>query len=61
MLRSVLKHLGIGICYVCKWGKYEHRYSATDRAMNRPIHRDMSVAPPWAKRCFFRLEGSTHD
>lgn len=29
---------------------WSSRYDAVDRAMTRPIHRDMSVAPPWAKR-----------
>lgn len=26
------------------------RYDSIDRAMSRPIHPKMTVAPPWAKR-----------
>jgi len=26
------------------------RYDAIDHKMLRPIHKDMSVAPPWARR-----------
>lgn len=29
-----------------QWGC---RYDSIDRVMMRPIHKDMSVAPPWAK------------
>ena len=35
--------------YICDWGYFSHRYDYLDRMMNRPIHRDMSVAAPWAK------------
>lgn len=29
---------------------WSSRYDSVDRAMQRPIHRNMSVAPPWATR-----------
>lgn len=29
--------------------QWDDRYDGIDRAMMRPIHKDMSVAPPWAK------------
>ncbi|MCJ1709260.1 hypothetical protein [Microbacterium sp. VKM Ac-2923] len=29
---------------------WSHRYDDLDRMAGRPIHRGMSVAPPWAKR-----------
>lgn len=31
------------------------RYDSIDRAMARPIHKEMSVAPPWAKRLTGRM------
>lgn len=37
-----------------EWGlanrEWTRRYDATDRAMSRPIHEGMTVAPPWAKK-----------
>ncbi len=48
-MRSLLKLFGYKIEYVCDWGVYKWRYDGTDYAMTRPIHKDMSVAPPWAK------------
>lgn len=49
MIRSILQIFGFQITYVCEWGEYEYRYSGVDQMATRPIHRDMSVAPPWAK------------
>ncbi len=43
------RKLGFHVVYVCGWGVFEHRYDSLDRQMHRPIHRDMSTAPPWAK------------
>ena len=40
---------GYKLDYICDWGIYSHRYDYLDRIMTRPIHKDMSVAPPWAK------------
>lgn len=48
------RKLGFQVVYVCEWGVYEHRYNYLDRQMQRPIHRDMSTAPPWAKRRIVR-------
>ncbi len=44
--------LGYKVSYVCDWGQYTHRYDDIDRIMTRPIHRNMSVAPPCAKEVF---------
>lgn len=49
MMRRALRLLGFEIVYVCDWGEYTHRYDDIDRMSTRPIHRNMSVAPPWAK------------
>ena len=48
-VRKLLGLAGLEIQYVCEWGVYTHRYDSIDRHMGRPIHKDMSVAPPWAK------------
>jgi hypothetical protein len=48
-MRWLLRLFGFHILYVCDWGIYAYRYNAIDHAMCRPIHRNMSVAPPWAK------------
>lgn len=50
MIRTLLSWFGWEIVYVCSWGTYSRRYCMDDVNMNRPIHKDMSVAPPWAKR-----------
>lgn len=49
MSRWLLGLIGLRIVYVCEWGEFSHRYDSIDRAMARPIHENMSVAPPWAK------------
>lgn len=49
MIRFILKFLGYKIQYECDWGVYSHRYDSADMMGLRPIHKDMSVAPPWAK------------
>ena len=50
MIRRLLALFGYRIEYVCEWGVYDYRYDGIDYAMGRPIHPQMSVAPPWAKR-----------
>jgi hypothetical protein len=50
MIRRLLRLLGYRIEYVSEWGVHSHRYDGADSWMGRPIHPDMSVAPPWAKR-----------
>lgn len=50
MISWVLSQFGRKIVYACEWGEYETRYNGLDYMMTRPIHEDMSVAPPWAKR-----------
>jgi hypothetical protein len=46
---------GYRILYRCEWGEYEYRYDVIDRQMGRPIHKDMSVAPPWAKAVLMKM------
>jgi len=50
MLKKLLLFFGYKIEYVCEWGVYEFRYDGIDYTMSRPVHKNMSVAPPWAKR-----------
>lgn len=59
IVRALLERVGYRIEYVCEWGVYEYRYDGADSWMNRPIHKDMSVAPPWAKRRITRARGLT--
>lgn len=54
IIRTILGRLGYRIEYVCEWGIYSHRYDGADAWMSRPIHPQMSVAPPWAKRRIVR-------
>ncbi len=49
MFRRLLRILGYEIVYVHKWGEYEDRYDGADWNCGRPIHKDMSIAPPSAK------------
>jgi hypothetical protein len=53
-MRTLLRFFGYRIEYVCEWGTYSHRYDGIDFHMGRPIHKGMSVAPPWAKRRIVR-------
>jgi len=48
MLNYILHLFGYKFIYVCEWGVYSHRYDSVDRMSMRPIHPNMSVAPPWA-------------
>jgi len=54
LIRRALHALGLRLVYVCEWGTYDYRYDDADHHANRPIHRGMSVAPPWAKRRIVR-------
>lgn len=56
MIRKLLNMLGYNVIYAHEWGVWSNRYSWSDMAMARPIHRNMSVAPPDAKRIFIRLK-----
>ena len=47
-MKWLLRLFGLRIVYVCEWGVYKHQYDSLDAMMGRPIHKDMSVAPPWA-------------
>ena len=54
MIRRLLALFGYRVEYRCHWGVYSHRYDGIDHAMGRPIHKAMSVSPPWAKRFIVR-------
>lgn len=49
MIRWLLKLFGYRVVYVSEYGTHESRYDSIDYMMGRPIHENMSVAPPWAK------------
>lgn len=55
MLRFLLRQIGFRIEYRSNFGSHTHRYGALDYMTMRPIHRQMSVAPPWAQRHFVRI------
>ena len=46
---------GYRIVYVSEFGTHNSRYDSTDYMMGRPIHKNMSVAPLWAKMKLERL------
>lgn len=54
MIRKLLAWLGYEVYYIHPWGTWDYRYTSIDAAMCRPIHSDMSVAPPTAKRVIAR-------
>lgn len=56
-MRRLLKWLGFEIVYIHRWGEWKHCYSGLDYAMGRPIHRNMSVAPPGAKMVVRQITG----
>jgi len=49
MIRKLLSLFGLQIRYQSEFGTHTHRYDSIDMQMQRPIHREMTVAPPWAK------------
>jgi hypothetical protein len=49
VIRKILALFGLRVVYVSDWGSHSHRYDSIDRHMGRPIHKQMSVAPPWAR------------
>lgn len=49
-IRTLLGWLGLRVEYESDFGVHEFRYNSTDAAMQRPVHSNMSVAPPWARR-----------
>lgn len=55
MIRKILARLGYGIRYLDKYGLHDYRYDSLDFAMQRPIHDNMSVALPSAKRIIYKL------
>ena len=57
MIRKILALFGLRVVYVSDWGTHSHRYDSIDRHMGRPIHKDMTVAPPWATLRIERAHG----
>lgn len=55
MLRWMLRLFGYRIVYLSKYGTHDTRYDSMDYMMGRPIHPDMSTAPPWARMKIVRL------
>lgn len=49
MIKWLLDFLGLERVYISEWGEKKYRYDYLDHVQTRPIHKDMSVAPPWAK------------
>ena len=49
MFWFILNLFGYKVIYFCEWGVYPHRYDSIDNQSMRPIHENMSVAPPWAE------------
>ena len=45
---------GFKIVYESNWGVFDRRYDSIDIQMQRPIHENMGIAPPWAKMKFVR-------
>lgn len=56
MITKILKLFGYKTMYVCGWGVYSYKYDAVDYWMTRPIHKNMSVAPPWAKMIIVKFK-----
>lgn len=57
MVRMLFYFFGYLFTYTCEWGEYKYRYDGVDRMAMRPIHKTMSVAPPWAKLRISRCTG----
>lgn len=49
MINTILGWFGYKLAYTCDWGTYRYRYDSIDYNMGRPVHKDMGIAPPWAK------------
>ena len=54
MIKLLASLFGYKIVYRCEWGEYLSRYDSIDIQAMRPVHIDMSVAPPWAKMAFVK-------
>lgn len=55
MMRKLLRRFGVEIMYEDHRGLSKYRYSCFDFITGRPIHENMSVAYPNAKRIFMKL------
>ena len=56
LFRNILGKFGYKIQYTYDSKIWDYKYDDIDYAMGRPIHYNMSVAPPWAKRIFKRTK-----
>lgn len=56
VFRWMLRKFGKKIVYQCEWGNFDYIYSVDDLAMCRPIHENMTVAPPWANAKILNVE-----
>jgi len=56
MIQWILKLFGYRIVYVSEYGTHNNRYDSIDYQMGRPIHKNMSVAPPWAKLKIIKIK-----
>lgn len=49
LFKWLLDKFGYRLEFYCEWGVWDSCYDSVDFMMHRPIHKGMSVAPPWAK------------
>lgn len=49
MIARILKFFGYKVIYLANNREYTRRYDSIDLMMCRPIHYEMTVAPPNAK------------
>lgn len=57
MFRRLLSWFGYRVVYVSEYGTHDYRYDGIDRTMCRPIHPDMSIAPPWSQMRIVKIKG----
>lgn len=55
IIKRILALFGFEVVYVSEWGTHDTRYGSLERMMTRPIHKDMGIAPPWAKMVIRRI------
>ena len=49
MISLILRLFNYKIIYINNHIEYNKRYDSVDEIVGRPIHSEMSVAPPWSK------------
>jgi hypothetical protein len=55
MINYILSKLGYKFVYVSNFGIHDSIYDSIDSQALRPIHKNMSIAPTWAKRRIVKL------